>query len=84
VPTRVPIVGSGCSGLGAAIRLAADGVDDFLILERAQDVGGTWRDNTYPGCACDVESHLYSSSFAPEPGGSWLRAWCLAFALAVR
>src|SRR5262249_53453613 len=45
-----------------------DGVDDLVILERAGDVGGTWRDNTYPGCSCDVESHLYSLSFAPEPG----------------
>ncbi len=65
---RVAIVGSGFSGLGAAARLKRGGVDDFIILERAADVGGTWRDNTYPGCACDVESHLYSLSFAPEPG----------------
>lgn len=60
-------MGSGFGGLGAAIRLKQDGVSDFLILERAHDVGGTWRDNTYPGCACDVESHLYSLSFAPHP-----------------
>ena len=67
---RVAIIGSGFAGLGAAIRLKRDGLDDFVMLERADDVGGTWRDNTYPGCACDVESHLYSLSFAPEPGWS--------------
>ena len=70
-PVRVAIIGSGFGGLGAAIRLKQDGIDDFVILERAGDVGGTWRDNTYPGCACDVESHLYSLSFAPEPGWTW-------------
>ena len=70
-PAHVAIVGSGFGGLGAAIRLKRDGIDDFVILERAGDVGGTWRDNTYPGCACDVESHLYSLSFALEPG--WTR-----------
>ena len=48
-----------------------DGVDDFVVLERAAELGGTWRDNTYPGCACDVESHLYSFSFALEPGWTW-------------
>jgi cation diffusion facilitator CzcD-associated flavoprotein CzcO len=69
--TRIAIIGSGFAGLGAAIRLKRDGIDDFLVFERACDVGGTWRDNTYPGCACDVESHLYSLSFALEPG--WTR-----------
>ena len=69
--TRIAIVGSGFGGLGAAIRLKREGIDDFVILERADDVGGTWRDNTYPGCACDVESHLYSLSFAPEPGWTY-------------
>jgi cation diffusion facilitator CzcD-associated flavoprotein CzcO len=64
---RVAIIGSGFGGLGAAIRLKHEGIDDFVVLERAGDVGGTWRDNTYPGCACDVESHLYSYSFALEP-----------------
>jgi cation diffusion facilitator CzcD-associated flavoprotein CzcO len=62
------IIGSGFSGLGAAIRLKREGIDDFVVLERAGDLGGTWRDNTYPGCGCDVESHLYSFSFALEPG----------------
>src|SRR5262249_26536711 len=65
--TQVAIVGTGFSGLGAAIRLQQEGISDFLLLERAADVGGTWRDNRYPGCACDVASHLYSLSFAPNP-----------------
>jgi cation diffusion facilitator CzcD-associated flavoprotein CzcO len=61
------IVGSGFSGLAMAVALKRAGREDFLILERAHDVGGTWRDNSYPGCACDVPSHLYSLSFAPNP-----------------
>ncbi len=61
------IVGSGFGGLGAAIRLREEGIEDFVVLEREHDVGGTWRENTYPGCACDVPSHLYSYSFAPQP-----------------
>src|ERR671931_100084 len=71
--TRVAIVGSGFSGLGAAIRLKQEGENDFVILERAGDLGGTWRDNTYPGCQCDVPSHLYSFSFAPNP--DWSRTF---------
>jgi cation diffusion facilitator CzcD-associated flavoprotein CzcO len=63
----IAIVGSGFSGLGMAIRLKQAGVDDFLVLERAGEVGGTWQANTYPGCACDVPSHLYSFSFALNP-----------------
>ena len=63
----IAIVGAGFSGLGMAIRLRRQGIEDFVVLERADDVGGTWRDNTYPGCACDVPSHLYSFSFAPNP-----------------
>ncbi|HET9450611.1 MAG TPA: NAD(P)/FAD-dependent oxidoreductase [Aggregicoccus sp.] len=70
---RVAIVGSGFGGLGMAIRLEQAGEQDFVILERAGDVGGVWRDNTYPGCACDVQSHLYSFSFAPNP--DWSRAY---------
>jgi cation diffusion facilitator CzcD-associated flavoprotein CzcO len=66
---RIAIVGSGFSGLGMAIRLLKDGERDFVVLERAREIGGTWRDNTYPGCRCDVPSHLYSFSFAPNP--SW-------------
>ena len=65
--SQVAIVGSGFSGLGTAIRLKQEGLADFVVLERGSDVGGTWRDNTYPGCACDVASHLYSLSFAPNP-----------------
>jgi cation diffusion facilitator CzcD-associated flavoprotein CzcO len=64
---RIAIIGSGFSGLGMAIRLKQDGEHDFVVLERAADIGGTWRDNTYPGCRCDVPSHLYSFSFAPNP-----------------
>ena len=63
----VAIVGSGFSGLGMAIQLKREGRDDFVVLERADAVGGTWWANTYPGCACDVPSHLYSFSFAPNP-----------------
>ena len=64
---RVAIVGTGFSGLGMAARLKRDGMDDFVVLERNEGVGGTWWDNTYPGCQCDVPSHLYSFSFAPNP-----------------
>jgi cation diffusion facilitator CzcD-associated flavoprotein CzcO len=67
---RVAIVGAGFGGLGAAIRLKQRGHHDFVVLERAGDVGGTWRDNSYPGCTCDVPSHLYSFSFAPNPDWS--------------
>ncbi len=70
---RVAIAGSGFGGLGTAIRLAQSGVRDFLVFERSSDVGGVWRDNTYPGCACDVESHLYSFSFARNP--EWTRSF---------
>jgi len=70
---RVAIIGSGFAGLGMAIRLKQSGREDFVILERAGDVGGTWRENTYPGCQCDVPSHLYSFSFAPNP--NWSRTF---------
>ena len=66
VHTRAVIIGTGFSGLGMAIELQKRGVD-FVILEKAADVGGTWRDNSYPGCACDIPSHLYSFSFEPKP-----------------
>ncbi len=68
---RVAIVGAGFGGLGAAIRLREEGIDDVLILERAAELGGTWRENTYPGAACDVPSQLYSFSFALNP--DWTR-----------
>jgi len=64
------IIGTGFAGLGAAIRLAEDGVDDFVVFERTDEVGGVWRENRYPGCACDTASHLYSFSFAPKPDWS--------------
>ena len=64
------IIGAGFAGLGAAIRLRQEGYSDLIVLERADDVGGTWRDNTYPGCRCDVQSNLYSYSFAPKPDWS--------------
>ena len=68
--TEIAIVGSGFSGLAMAARLKRAGRDDFVILERARDVGGTWRENSYPGCRCDVPSHVYSFSFAPNPDWS--------------
>ena len=70
--TRVDhlIVGAGFGGLCAAIKLEEDGERDFVVIEKGSDVGGTWRDNTYPGAACDVPSQLYSYSFAPNPDWS--------------
>ena len=68
----IAIVGSGFAGLAAAVRLK-QARRGFVILERAGDLGGTWRDNDYPGCACDVPSHLYSFSFALNP--NWSRAF---------
>lgn len=70
---RVAIVGGGFAGLGMAIRLKQTGVEDFVVLERGSDVGGTWRENDYPGAACDVPSRLYSFSFAPNP--EWSRSF---------
>ncbi len=64
---KVVIVGGGFSGIGMAARLKESGIDDLIVLERADDVGGAWQANTYPGCTCDVPSHLYSFSFAPNP-----------------
>jgi cation diffusion facilitator CzcD-associated flavoprotein CzcO len=63
----VAVIGSGFGGLGAAIRLKESGISGVVIFERASDLGGTWRDNSYPGCRCDVASNLYSFSFAPNP-----------------
>ena len=67
----VAIIGAGFGGIGLAARLADAGMRNFLIFERAGGVGGTWWANRYPGCACDVPSHLYSLSFAPNP--DWTR-----------
>jgi cation diffusion facilitator CzcD-associated flavoprotein CzcO len=64
--THIAIVGTGFGGIAAAIRLSQAGFDDFVLLERAGDVGGVWRDNTYPGAAVDVQCQLYSYSFAPN------------------
>ncbi len=72
--TSVVIIGAGFAGIGAAIALRRAGEESFLLLERGSQVGGTWRDNTYPGVACDVPSHLYSFSFRPNPGWSRLFA----------
>ena len=63
---EVAIVGAGFGGIGLAIRLKQAGIDDFVVLERNDDVGGTWYSNSYPGCQCDVPSNLYSFSFAPK------------------
>ncbi|APT09686.1 MULTISPECIES: flavin-containing monooxygenase [Mycobacteriaceae] len=71
--TSVLIIGAGFAGLGTAIQLLKRGIDDFVILERAGEVGGTWRDNSYPGAACDIPSLLYSYSFEPNP--DWSRAY---------
>jgi cation diffusion facilitator CzcD-associated flavoprotein CzcO len=70
---RIAVIGAGFGGLGAAIRLKQRGYDDFVVLDRGTEVGGTWRDNTYPGCACDVPSHLYSFSFGLNP--EWSRSF---------
>lgn len=67
---RAAVLGAGIGGMAAAERLLRAGIDDFVILERGDGVGGTWRWNTYPGAACDVPSHLYSLSFAPNPDWS--------------
>ena len=68
--SRIAIVGAGFAGLGAAIRLRQEGIEDFVVFEKNSDVGGTWWDNSYPGCQCDVPSHLYSFSFALNPDWS--------------
>lgn len=67
---KLIILGSGFGGLAAAIRLSQSGENDFIVLEQASDVGGVWRDNIYPGCVCDVPSHLYSFSFFPNSNWS--------------
>src|SRR5919112_5353920 len=69
----VAIVGAGFSGLAMSIKLSELGIDDHVVLERGEKPGGTWWFNTYPGCGCDVPSHLYSFSFAPNP--DWSRTY---------
>jgi cation diffusion facilitator CzcD-associated flavoprotein CzcO len=71
---KVVIIGAGFGGLAAAVALRRKGIDDLLIIERADGVGGTWRQNVYPGAACDIQSHLYSFSFALN------RAWTRTYA----
>jgi cyclohexanone monooxygenase len=70
---RVAVIGAGLSGIGATVMLRRAGIGDVVVFERADEVGGTWRDNTYPGCACDVPSALYSFTFAPNP--AWGRLY---------
>lgn len=72
-PVTVAIIGSGFAGLAAAIELKRAGIDDLMVFEQARDIGGVWRDNSYPGAACDVASALYSFSFEPNP--KWSRAF---------
>ncbi|RNL79107.1 flavin-containing monooxygenase [Nocardioides marmorisolisilvae] len=71
--TRILVVGAGFAGLGTAIKLDEAGRTDFVVVDKGDTVGGTWRDNTYPGAACDVPSQLYSFSFAPNP--NWSRSF---------
>lgn len=73
VPFHIAIIGSGFAGLLIAIRLKAAGIESFTIYEKADRIGGTWRDNVYPGAACDVPAHLYSYSFEPKP--DWSRTF---------
>ena len=70
---RVAIIGGGFGGIGLGMSLKREGIDSFTILEKADGIGGVWRDNTYPGAACDVPSHLYSFSFEPKP--DWSRRY---------
>ena len=69
----IVIIGTGFSGMGMAMKLLASGRSDFVVLEKAQDVGGTWRDNTYPGCECDIPSHMYSFSY--ELNTDWSKSF---------
>ncbi|MDW3648395.1 MAG: NAD(P)/FAD-dependent oxidoreductase [Bacteroidia bacterium] len=69
----IAIIGAGFAGIGAGIKLREKGKNSFVIFERATELGGTWRDNTYPGCACDIPSFLYSYSFEPNP--EWSRSF---------
>ena len=74
--TRTPhitIIGSGVGGICMAMQLERAGITSFELVEKAGDIGGTWRDNTYPGCACDVPSHFYSYSF--EGRSDWSRTF---------
>ncbi|KMO27421.1 4-hydroxyacetophenone monooxygenase [Methylobacterium variabile] len=72
-PLDVLVIGAGFSGLAMAIRCLQSGIDDLLVVEKAEEVGGTWRENTYPGAACDIPAHLYALSFAPKD--DWSRTY---------
>ena len=72
-PLRIAVIGAGFGGLGTLLQLRAAGYPDVTVYERADEIGGTWRDNTYPGCACDIPSVLYSFSFEPNP--DWSRVY---------
>ena len=74
--SKIAIIGAGFGGLATAIQLLKRGIKDFVILEKATDVGGTWRENQYPGAACDVQSHMYSLSFAPK--SDWTKRYAEA------
>ena len=67
---RVAVIGAGPGGIATGVRLRQAGIEDFVILERADGIGGTWHRNRYPGLACDIASHFYSFSFAPKPDWS--------------
>jgi len=73
----IAIIGAGFAGIGAAIQLLKAGIDSFTIFERASEIGGTWRDNTYPGAACDVPSHAYSLSFEQNP--NWTQRYATSW-----
>ncbi len=73
--TRIAIIGAGHSGICMGMQLQRAGIDDFLILEKGATLGGTWRDNTYPGASCDAPSFLYSFSFAQKTDWSRRFAW---------
>src|ERR1700756_2097721 len=71
-PLKVAIIGAGMSGMCMAVKLQDAGIDSFTIFEKADDVGGTWRDNTYPGLTCDIPSRYYAYAFRPNPDWSHL------------
>ena len=69
---RVAVVGAGLGGVAAAVKLKEAGIDDFMVFDRNQKVGGVWHENKYPGCCCDTPVALYEFSFAPNPGWTHL------------
>src|SRR4051794_26881712 len=71
--TSVAVVGGGFGGVGAVVMLHRAGYEDVTVFEKGERIGGVWHHNTYPGAACDIPSHLYEFSFAPNP--SWSRRY---------